>query len=59
MQQCQKQGLYCAQYNIGMLYEEGCGVQQNYEIAREWYKKAANNKVPGANEKIKELDKNH
>ncbi len=40
-------------------YEEGCGVQQNYATSIEWYKKAANNGVQAAKEKLKELNKRH
>ena len=55
----EKQEMYYAQYNIGMLYEEGCGnVQKNYATAIEWYTKAADNGVPGAKQKLVELYKN-
>jgi TPR repeat protein len=30
-----------AQYNIGVLYDEGAGVQQDYAEAARWYRKAA------------------
>lgn len=30
-----------AMNEIGLLYENGCGVAQSYEKAREWYEKAA------------------
>lgn len=30
-----------AQYNMGVLYDEGYGVEQDYAKAREWYEKAA------------------
>lgn len=30
-----------AQYNMGVLYDEGYGVDQNYATARGWYEKAA------------------
>ena len=31
-----------AQYNLGVMYEEGRGVQQDYQQAAAWYEKAAN-----------------
>lgn len=37
-----------AQYNIGLMYEEGKGVAHNRELAVQWWLKAANNKVPQA-----------
>lgn len=30
-----------AQYNMGVLYDQGYGVEQDYAKARQWYKKAA------------------
>jgi len=30
-----------AQYDLGGMYEEGQGVEQNYEVALKWYRKAA------------------
>ncbi|GAB3670847.1 SH3 domain-containing protein [Salinisphaera aquimarina] len=30
-----------AQYNMGVLYDEGYGVERNYAAARSWYEKAA------------------
>ena len=36
------QGYSAAQYNIGVLYNNGYGVSQDYNKAYEWYKKAAN-----------------
>ncbi len=30
-----------AQYNLGIMYDNGQGVRQNYAKAREWYEKAA------------------
>ena len=59
-QLAEKEGLSSAQYNIGMLYEEGCGdVQKNYAAAIKWYKKAANNGMLEAKEKLKELYTNN
>jgi TPR repeat protein len=37
-----KQGNYTAQLNLGVMYEKGRGVKQDYKIAVEWYRKAAN-----------------
>ena len=36
-----EQGNANAQYNMGVLYDEGYGVERNYETARGWYEKAA------------------
>ncbi|WP_444216008.1 tetratricopeptide repeat protein [Dialister hominis] len=36
-----KQGLASAQYDLGLMYEFGRGVEQSDEKAREWYQKAA------------------
>lgn len=30
-----------AQYELGMLYESGCGIEQSGELALFWYRKAA------------------
>lgn len=35
------QGNADAQFNLGLLYDEGLGVTQNYKKAFEWYQKAA------------------
>uniref|UniRef100_UPI002593A415 tetratricopeptide repeat protein n=1 Tax=uncultured Psychrobacter sp. TaxID=259303 RepID=UPI002593A415 len=37
-----------AQYNIGLMYDKGEGVRQDYAKAVEWYTKAANQDVPVA-----------
>ena len=37
-----------AQYNMGVLYDEGYGVEQDYAKAREWYEKAAAQNYPKA-----------
>ena len=36
-----EKGEAAAQYNLGVLYDRGLGVEQDYEKAREWYRKAA------------------
>ena len=37
------QGYSQAQYNLGLLYEDGKGMEQDYYEASQWYKRAANN----------------
>ncbi|WP_051261243.1 tetratricopeptide repeat protein [Desulfovibrio inopinatus] len=37
-----------AQHNLGVLYDEGLGVEQNALEAAKWYQQAAENGVPGA-----------
>src|SRR5512134_1893782 len=36
-----KQGLPEAQYSLGVMYDNGRGVQQDYAEAMKWYRKAA------------------
>lgn len=36
-----EQGVSSEQHNLGTMYIEGCGVEQNYEQAAYWYRKAA------------------
>ncbi|MBQ2481415.1 MAG: SEL1-like repeat protein, partial [Treponema sp.] len=36
-----EQGYADAQYNLGVMYDCGRGVEQDYEKAFEWYTKAA------------------
>jgi TPR repeat protein len=36
-----EQGLAPAQYNLGVCYENGQGVEQDYTQAAQWYRKAA------------------
>lgn len=36
-----EQGNPNAQYNLGVIYDRGYGVERNYDKARTWYKKAA------------------
>jgi TPR repeat protein len=47
------QGHAKAQYNLGVMYEKGEGVQQNYSEALKWYKKAADQGHAGAQSKLK------
>ena len=37
------QGYAQAQYNLGLLYEDGRGIDQDYYEASQWYKRASNN----------------
>ena len=39
--QAAKQGDAKAQFNLGLSYDRGEGVEKNYETAVEWYRKAA------------------
>ncbi len=41
LQQYAKQGSALAQYLLGMLYQDGLGISQDYELAGEWFRKAA------------------
>ena len=36
-----EQGDADAQYNLGIMYDEGQGVQQDYKVAVKWYRLAA------------------
>jgi TPR repeat protein len=38
-----KQGDTAAQYHLGLLYEEGQGLAKDYDMARYWYLRAAEN----------------
>ena len=39
--QAAKQGYAAAQYNLGLMYDQGRGVRQDYTQAVQWYRKAA------------------
>jgi TPR repeat protein len=39
--ECERQGYTFAQLNLGVLYSNGQGVQQNFKEAVTWYRKAA------------------
>ena len=41
-QKLANQGDAAAQYNLGLMYDKGEGVRQDYLKARQWYEKAAN-----------------
>lgn len=45
-----------AQNKLGEMYEEGHGTAQNFDLAREWYEKAAAQGYAQANERIKRLE---
>jgi hypothetical protein len=44
-------------YKVGYMYENGLGVQQYYSIALEWYKKAFENGIDKAKDKIENIEK--
>jgi tetratricopeptide (TPR) repeat protein len=43
-----EQGVPRAQFNLGVMYEIGRGVPQDYSEAEKWYRKAAEQEVPAA-----------
>ena len=50
-----KGGYEKAQYNIGVCYKEGIGVQKNKIKAKKWLQLALKNGYEGAREELKEL----
>ena len=48
-----EQGNASAQYNLGIIYDQGHGVDVNYSKAIEWYEKAAEHGHAKAQERIK------
>ena len=44
-----------AQYNLGLMYDDGDGVEEDKIEAAKWYKKAADQKFPRAQYKLGEL----
>jgi len=44
-----------AQYYMGMMYMKGQGVEQDYKSAGEWFRKAAENRIPQAQFKLGQL----
>jgi hypothetical protein len=44
-----EQGHIQAQYNLGICYTYGHGVEQNHIIAEEWFSKAAQQKIEHGN----------
>lgn len=53
-----EQGYAYAQYNLGIMYQYGHGVEQSYETAVEWYRKATDQGYPDAKKKLSELGAN-
>ncbi|MCD7710131.1 MAG: sel1 repeat family protein [Porphyromonadaceae bacterium] len=47
-QMAEKRNSAAAQYNIGLCYERGTGVEQDMKMAVKWYRKAADQNFPGA-----------
>jgi TPR repeat protein len=47
-----EQGYALAESNLGLMYEEGQGVKQNYEEAIKWYRLAAKQGLAGAQSKL-------
>jgi len=43
------------QYYIGMMYLKGQGVEQDYEEASKWFRKASENRLPNAQYKLANL----
>ena len=41
-----KMGNLAAQNNVGMIYDEGLGVQKDFQLAQKWYQKAAEGGLP-------------
>ena len=52
MRAAAEQGQREAQYNLGMLYENGSGVPRNYDEAAKWYQRAADSGIREANQRI-------
>jgi TPR repeat protein len=48
-----------AQYNLGVCYHHGDGVEKNYIIAAEWYHKALANGHSRAKYRLTELETGH
>ena len=51
-----KQGLDQVQYNLGVMYANGDGIEQSYSKAREWWAKAATQGIKEAIKGLKVLD---
>ena len=50
-----RDGIANAQYNVGLLFQQGRGTKQNYKKASQWYLSAANQKHIGAQNNIGSL----
>lgn len=44
-----------AQYYLGMMYMKGQGVEQDYKLAGEWFRKASEKSIPQAQYKLGDL----
>lgn len=44
-----------AQYYLGMMYMKGQGVEQDYKLASEWFRKASEKSIPQAQYKLGDL----
>ena len=51
-----KQNNVEAQYNLGIFFEKGYGLQKDLNKAKEWYRLAANQGLESAVEKLKTLE---
>jgi TPR repeat protein len=56
-QRCAEQGKPTFQYDLGLRYLKGDGVEQNLETARKWLKLAADRGHSGAKKKLEEMEK--
>ena len=54
-----EQGDSQAQYNLGAMYENGEGIEENIEQAKYWYKKSADQGNEDAKEALKELEQEY
>jgi hypothetical protein len=52
-----KQGNVSAQYNLGVMYDQGKGVSQDYKTAAKWFTLAANQGFEGAKAKLASVKK--
>jgi TPR repeat protein len=54
-----EQGLTSSQYNVGVCYEKGDGVERDLDEARRWYARAAAKGHQAAIERLAELNRSH
>ena len=52
-----KNGFPPAQYQLGLMYEQGHGTRKSKRLARKWYRKAEKSRHPLAAEKLREIQK--
>ena len=57
LQEAAAKGCVMAEYNLGLLYESGVGVEKDLKQAKLWIKRAADAKDPDALRKLESLDK--